>query len=86
MIVRKIQQTRSNNYLLGKLNLGDSIVIALFSVICLIAGVRTQAEVLVAVTFLMSLFYSFKNLAMSLAFVVVAGPIIGELSSGFFQI
>lgn len=86
MNVRKIQQTRSNYHLLGKLYVKDAIVIAIFSVICLVAGVREQAEVLVAATLLMSLYYSFKNQSMSLAFVVVAGPIIGEVSSGFFQI
>ncbi len=79
--MKKIKQ-----YLLEDLNLKDVVVIIMFSLVCLFLTLNNQGEALVAATFIMSLFYVFKNSALSLAFVIISGPFLGELVGGFFQL
>lgn len=72
--------------LFDRLNEKDCIIITVFSIICLFLAISKQSEVLAVVTLLLSLYYSFKNLPMSLAAVVISGPLLEELTSGGYVI
>lgn len=76
----------SNRYLLEDLPKRNAIIIVFFSVISLLLALNNLSIGLVVVTFAFSLYYSFKNNIISLAIIIVSGPFLGELTTGFFQL
>ena len=74
----------NSKIIFGKLNGREVISMIVFSVLCFLFSINGRGDLLVTIALLFSCLSFFKHLGMALGAIIIAGPFITQLSTGFF--